>query len=265
MNDNRKTGDKLAPVRKNRRMERLRTVFAPRNIMILFLVALIGAAFVQDSKGLTIYQKLFMGRQQTVAHPEIDKNESKKYKILIDPGHGGKENGTKTADGKVKEKELNLLISKKLEKQLQNAGFEVELTRTKDVNFDDEVNADLKKRQGIIESSGADLVVSVHINWIDDESIKGPIVFHLPGSTQSEAFAKDIQSRMNEKLGFNRRAQAQNFVVLRAGEMPSVLIECGFLSNPEELKNLRNKDYQEKVAQSIAFGIADYVGDNPKQ
>lgn len=101
----RKRNEERLAVKKNSRMkDKARRFLAPKNLIIIVLFVLIAAAVIRDSRGLNIYQKMFIGKQTVLDYPNMDKDKNQKIKILIDPGHGGKENGAIAFDGKKKKK-----------------------------------------------------------------------------------------------------------------------------------------------------------------
>ena len=194
-------------------------------------------------------------------------------KIVVDPGHGGIDGGASM--GEVVEKDITLALGKELEKELKRLGAEVVMTRS---HADDAVAehnpkatfptirarklADLKLREEMIVNSDADLFISVHVNSIPDARWRGAQVFyHRDGHEGGAAVAKAIQGAIREHIGnTDREALAiKQVYLLKKATVPAVLVETGFLSNPEELKLLTSKDYQEQMAEAIADGIEKYV------
>lgn len=194
-------------------------------------------------------------------------------KIVVDPGHGGMDGGASV--GKVVESDITLALGKELEKELKKLGAEVVMTRS---HADDAVAehnpkanfptirarklADLKLREEMIVNSDADLFISVHVNSIPDARWRGAQVFyHRDGHEGGAAIAKAIQGAIRENIGnTDREALAiKQVYLLKKATVPAVLVETGFLSNPEELKLLTSKDYQEQMAEAIADGIEEYV------
>lgn len=194
-------------------------------------------------------------------------------KIVVDPGHGGMDGGASI--GEVVEKDITLALGKELEKELKRLGAEVVMTRS---HADDAVAehnpkatfptirarkmADLKLREEMIVNTDANLFISVHVNAIPDSRWRGAQVFyHKDGHTEGAAVAKAIQGAIREHVGnTDREALAiKQVYLLKKATVPAVLVETGFLSNPEELKLLTTKEYQEKMAEAIAEGIQEYV------
>lgn len=194
-------------------------------------------------------------------------------KIVVDPGHGGMDGGASV--GEVVESDITLALGKELEKELKKLGAEVVMTRS---HADDAVAehnpkatfptirarklADLKLREEMIVNSDADLFISVHVNSIPDARWRGAQVFyHRDGHEGGAAIAKAIQGAIREHIGnTDREALAiKQVYLLKKATVPAVLVETGFLSNPEERKLLTSKDYQEQMAEAIADGIEKYV------
>ncbi|MGE6489543.1 N-acetylmuramoyl-L-alanine amidase [Paenisporosarcina sp. NPDC076898] len=194
-------------------------------------------------------------------------------KIVVDPGHGGIDGGASM--GEVVEKDITLALGKELEKELKRLGAEVVMTRS---HADDAVAehnpkatfptirarklADLKLREEMIVNSDADLFISVHVNSIPDARWRGAQVFyHREGHEGGAAVAKAIQGAIREHIGNTEREALaiKQVYLLKKATVPAVLVETGFLSNPEELKLLTSKEYQEQMAEAIADGIEEYV------
>ena len=191
----------------------------------------------------------------------ISKDEASKFKILIDAGHGGFDNGALAKFEDKHEAQLNLEIALKLKVELENIGYSVSLTREDENALSATKNGDMARRKAIIKDSNADMLVSIHMNSNKDSSISGPICYFMPGSISGEELAKEIQNTLNDDLSPKKpkKIQSQNYFVLRAGDMPSVLVECGFISNKAEEKKLNNKSYQDKIAKAVAKGISNYL------
>lgn len=200
----------------------------------------------------------FKNNAVTVA---INKDEASKFEILIDAGHGGFDNGALATFEDKHEAQLNLEIALKLKVELEKIGYRVSLTREDKDALSATKNGDMARRKAIINNSNADMLVSIHMNSNKDSSISGPICYFMPGSISGEELAKEIQNTMNDDLSPKKpkKIQSQNYFVLRAGNMPSVLVECGFISNKAEEKKLNNKSYQDKIAKAIAKGISNYL------
>lgn len=184
--------------------------------------------------------------------------------IVIDPGHGGLDAGASRGD--LVEKEITLQIAKKLEQILGQAGAMVVLVRSNesDLAGDEFTGAirehkkeDMKKRVEIANEAKADLFISIHTNAVPGPTWSGAQTFYKPDSPESKQTAKAIQQELKRILGnTNRSIGAGNFYVLKNVNMPAVLVEVGFISNPEEGRLLSESQYQTRVAYAIMAGIA---------
>ena len=179
--------------------------------------------------------------------------------IVLDSGHGGKDLGA--SEQGVDEAPLNLAIVKKLETKLKTLGCTVILTR-KDENDLASATAtnrkkeDMNKRIAIINDEKNDLFISIHMNKYQSESVEGFHVFYKDGT--SKLLASYIQENANVALEQDKMITKGNFFILNESRIQGVLIECGFLSNPSDRKNLINESYQNKIVECIADSIIDY-------
>ncbi len=191
--------------------------------------------------------------------------------IVIDPGHGGVDSGTRYGD-KVLEKNLNLEISLKLKGLLIKKGANVIMTREIDDSLDDHIKngsrhrEDLNARVYLINKSNADLFVSIHVNYIRNSSTTfGPMVFYYRSSEISSQLANCIQQTLNTLSGYHKvgvkskhSANPGNYVILRETSPPGVIIETGFLSNALDRTLLQKENHQNELALLITAGIIDY-------
>lgn len=179
--------------------------------------------------------------------------------IVIDAGHGEWDPGKKS-DG-VEEKDINLRIAEKLQTLLEMSGAVVFVTRADDTALAGRKREDLKARAGLANDTGADIFISIHQNSYGSPSIRGAQAFYLDGSDKSKALAEKIQSQIIKFLNSNNRREAKandGYYVLKSARMPAVIVECGFLSNPDEAGLLLREDYQDRVAWAVYMGISDY-------
>lgn len=186
--------------------------------------------------------------------------------ILLDAGHGGPDGGA--GDESALEKEIALNVTLKVRDFLQQHGALVIMTRETDKDLAHKTTKgysrrkveDLKKRLKMINHSEAEFYVSIHLNAIPSSQWSGAQTFYAPQYTENRKAARFIQDELRRNLeNTSRRAKPINHVyILKYAEKPGVLVEIGFLSNPQERANLRNKSYQEKVAASIYQGILRY-------
>lgn len=180
--------------------------------------------------------------------------------IVIDPGHGGFDPGKVGTNGE-NEKNINLKISEKLQAYLEQSGSYVIVTRSEDEALADRKNQDLKERKNITNTSGCDVMVSIHQNSFPKGGAKGAQVFYYNSSKEGKLLAKCIQNKIKEfaDTSNNRDVKANtDYYVLRTTEIPSVIVECGFLSNIDEEAKLNTEEYQEKIAWAIYMGIIEY-------
>ena len=187
--------------------------------------------------------------------------------ILIDAGHGGIDAGV---TGKVtgsREDDLNLSVAKKLQSHFEKSGARVVMTREhkdgiydKNGSFEKRKKQDMQRRSEIINSFHVDLVISIHMNKYPDPIYYGAQTFYQRGSQGGKILAETIQNQMIQTLDRNnkRQAQASDYFILRCSTLPSVIVECGFMSNLEEEKLLVRSEYQEKIAWSIYTGVMEY-------
>ncbi len=197
----------------------------------------------------------------------LDKERS--FVVVIDPGHGGKDPGKVSAKGEY-EKDINLSISLILRDILESQGITVIMTRTEDVGLYEETDsnkkmADMRKRCEIINNCDADLVVSVHQNSYQSESVKGAQVFFYDKSEKGRELAGFIQQAMIDNLDKDNGRKAKsntNYYMLLNVNSPAVIVECGFMSNPMEAALLSDYDYQRKTAWAIHMGIMQYINEN---
>ncbi len=194
-----------------------------------------------------------------------------KFKIVLDAGHGGVDGGVTGISTGVNESELNLIIVKKLEKLLVSSGFNVVLTRSSDAGLYGVATGNLKrrdmlKRKEIIEKAKPDLVVSIHLNKFSVTTRRGAQVFFKQDDEDGKKLATCIQSFFNslEESTRDFHALKGDYYILNCTSYPSVIAECGFLSNPEEEKLLLSSDYQDKIVEALFKGITSYLLQNDK-
>lgn len=187
------------------------------------------------------------------------------FTIVIDAGHGGRDGGSIGVNGSV-EKELNLAYAKALQKLLTKSGINVVMTRNGDNGLYDESAdnkklSDMRKRRDIINNSTPDLVVSIHMNSFPLDSCKGAKTFYQIGSDVSFNAAKSIQNSLNYYIdNASSTVSAGDYYILNCTKYTSVLIECGFVSSPEEEQLLNSDNYREEFTYSIYRGIMLYLG-----
>jgi N-acetylmuramoyl-L-alanine amidase len=186
--------------------------------------------------------------------------------IVIDAGHGGDDPGMIGSSG-INEKVLNLVYAQKLETLLSNDGYRVVQTRSTedglyDANSDHKKAQDMQRRCAVIEAEQPLLTVSIHQNSYPDDSVKGPQVFYYEQSAEGEKLATAIQNSLNTQLAIEHpRIQKGNstYYILKRSASVTVIVECGFLSNPQEEEQLQQESYQDQLVKAICDGIQQYL------
>lgn len=180
--------------------------------------------------------------------------------IVIDAGHGGFDGGAVGTTTGVIEAELNLKVSELIADELTKLGFYVVMTRTDGNALGKTKNEDMTRRKEIMNLENVDLVVSIHMNKFRDRTISGPMVFFMKGSEEGRTLAESVIRCICESTGRSPRpANPEDLFVLRVPEVPSILVECGFLSNADDEAKLVTEEYQRLLARGIADGIAGYI------
>lgn len=188
---------------------------------------------------------------------------------MANSAHGGFDGGAQAEDGTL-EKDINLLIARKFAALCRLGGFSVIMTRDFDtgteadesVSIAERKKSDMRRRLQIIEEHPHAIFVSIHLNKFTTTSAKGAQIFYSPNNDNSKLLAQTIQTTICSLLQpENDRAikKAENSIyLLKKSTIPSVIVECGFLSSLEELKLLKSSDYQSKMAFSIYCGLLEY-------
>ena len=200
----------------------------------------------------------------------VNKVSNNMLTVVVDAGHGGIDGGVTGSTTFAKESELNLAISKKVAKELTLCNFNALLTRKTEEglyegNGKNLKQKDMQNRRKIILNSGADFVLSIHQNKYKDSSRRGVQVFYSDnGNKNTINFAHFMQNYLNKMINIptqNRGYTAQNgdFYIVKCSTIPTIIIECGFLSNVEDEKMLVTEEYQTKLAKIIADGVSEFV------
>lgn len=185
--------------------------------------------------------------------------------IVVDCGHGSPDGGAVGING-VLEKDINLSIGLKLCEILESRGARVIMTRTDDnAIYDSDAQtihqmkvSDMRNRLKIINSSNADLFISIHMNSFSSSKSNGLHVFYSSNHPEVKTIAEKIQSEISDITGaaaHDVKAASEKLFLMKNPKPPSILVECGFISNPQEVKKLVTDEYQSR----IAFGIARAV------
>lgn len=192
-----------------------------------------------------------------------------KYTVVIDAGHGGIDGGSVGKTTGVKESDLNLLYAQKLAKYLKDAGIGVVMTRNDNEGLYDTSKknlkkSDMEKRKNIIENSNANCVVSIHMNSFKLSSSKGSQTFYQKNNESGKYLADCIQKQFINALPNAKKTTTWgDYFMVNCTSLPSVIVECGFLSNPQEEKLLVSDEYQNKVCYSIMCGILNFLNESP--
>ncbi len=207
----------------------------------------------------------FLARQGAV-YVQSARTEEKKICIVIDAGHGGSDPG-KVGVNDALEKDINLSLALKLRDLLEQKKISVVLTRDSDAGLypADATNkkaSDMQKRCEIISDANPVFTVSLHQNSYPSPEVKGAQVFYYGQSTQGKLLAETLQESLVSRVDpENKRVAKANesYYLLKKTPTPTVIVECGFLSNPDEAALLLDDDYQNKLARAIYMGILKYL------
>ncbi len=191
--------------------------------------------------------------------------------IIVDAGHGSPDGGAVGNSG-VLEKDLNLSVAMTLQKFFESNGTQVLLTRSDDNGIYDVSGSiknkkvsDIKNREEFIKNSDAQVFISIHMNKFSDSKYSGPQVFYSGNNKNSELLAKCIQKSMIAALNPQNKREVKkadsSIYLLDKAQIPAVLVECGFLSNAEEERLLKDESYQRQLAWSVYCGIIEYFNE----
>lgn len=191
-------------------------------------------------------------------------------RIVLDAGHGGVDGGVVGRDTGVKESDLNLAITYKLKTALEDMGFEVFLTRKTEAGLYGTTakgfkKRDMQKRKEIIEQADPALVISIHQNFYPTRNTRGGQVFYSKESAGGQKLALAMQKNLNllykEEGVRSRNVASGQFFMLECADCPSVLVECGFLSNRADETLLTDEGWQKRLAESLSLGVMEYFSD----
>lgn len=193
---------------------------------------------------------------QLVVSEEV---QTQKQVVVIDAGHGGYDPG-KIGVNKALEKDINLQISEKVKRYLEERGIEVVMTREKDIMEETKLT-DMKKRVSVINKTKPVIAVSIHQNSYSDSSVTGAQVFYYKGSEVGKEAATLMQEELKKLNSENVREikENNNFYMLKKTKVPTIIVECGFLSNAQEAEKLVSEEYQEVLAETISGGIIKWL------
>lgn len=193
---------------------------------------------------------------------EVESSES--VSVIIDPGHGGDDPG-KVGINQALEKDINLEIGLKVYDLLIAEGYSVIMTHNDTYGMDEtgemSKTEDLEARVSLINETQPELVVSIHQNSYSSESVHGAQVFYYANSLEGAQVAQILQDALLAVDPDNTRQIEANdtYYLLKKTEVPTVIVECGFLSNAAEADKLIEEDYQQELAEAITSGIIEYL------
>ena len=236
-------------------------VINKKRISIIVICLLLGI-FAYSYEGTKINLEEI---QQTTATPVSGKV------IVVDAGHGVPDEGAESSTGTT-EAQTNLKIALKLQNLLEQSGSTVVLTRSdENAIYDLDKNtlrekkiSDIRNRVKIGNNSTADIFVSIHLNKIPQQQYWGWQCFYNSKNSESASLAKKIQANLNDSIQKENKRVAMKLdtvYIMKHVEIPISIVECGFLSNPEEEKQLLEDEYQDKLAWGIFNGIIDYFNE----
>ena len=217
----------------------------------------IGSTFISQQTDDTVYILEVCITDQGISTASYSRSIIKNvdrdyYKVFIDPGHGGYDNGA--VQNGVLEDEINLQISQKIEAKLKAKGVQVKMSRY------DDTYLSLTQRSRMANNWGSDIFVSIHQNSTTSSSANGIETYYYSSRQDSRELATEIQNDLIKATNaVNRGVKTANYSVIQTARMSSNLVECGFISNPTEAKNLSSSSYQDKVAEGIVNGIMEYL------
>jgi len=212
-------------------------------------------------------------KNQNSAIPVSMNYETEKPIIVLDAGHGGMDGGCSSADG-VPEKGINLNILLNLRDMLRMNGYEVVKTRDSDISIHDkgiegianQKSSDMDNRLELFNKYPNAICISIHQNQFTDSKYSGAQMFYSASNSSSEALAQTLQNRFAENLQPDNEREiklcGKELFLCYYSENPTVMVECGFLSNPEEAALLKSEEYQGKVAFTIFSAINEFIYKN---
>lgn len=181
--------------------------------------------------------------------------------IYLDPGHGGRDSGATYKD--IYEKDINLIMCQKIEQYLVSKGATVYLTRESDIDLStttvNKKRSDLTNRAKIINKSNANMYISIHLNYISNSQWKGLQIFYNNKNKENEIIANKLTSHLKKTISNIREPKKENiYYMYKQIKVPGILIELGFLSNPNDRYRLTREEYQDKLAKNISNAIEKY-------
>lgn len=234
-----------------------------KKIELVMTICLLVTAFILARQGAVFVQ----GNSAAATESETETDDANENMcIVIDAGHGGSDPG-KVGINDALEKDINLALALKLKELLAEDGIEVVLTRDSDAGLYSESSnnkkaEDMQNRCKIITDANPVFTVSLHQNSYPTADVKGAQVFYYGQSARGKALAETIQKNLISEVDpeNHREAKAnESYYLLKKTPTPTVIVECGFLSNPEEADLLLTEEYQDQLVYAIHLGILEYL------
>lgn len=231
-----------------------------KRIYILSLTLFLSCSFLVSAVLLTNHKTAYVNAETI---------NSKYPTIIVDAGHGGEDGGTTSLTGEL-EKDINLEIALTLEKLLIQSGFNVNMIRTTDVSvYDVGANtlrekkiSDIHNRVEVANSDKNNLLISIHQNYFGESKYFGTQIFYSKNNEKSKVLAENIRNAVTSLLqpqNTRKCKNSSNVYLLDNVTVPAVIVECGFISNPDEAYLLSTKEYRDNIAYSIYLGIVEYI------
>lgn len=183
-----------------------------------------------------------------------------RFTVVIDPGHGQPDGGATGMDTGIAEEGINLNYAMALKDELSALNIAAVLTREDENALDADKKKDMAARRDIINSAGADAVISIHMNKFGDRSVSGPMAFYMKGSVEGEKLAKCVLDGVCGAIGRPlRHVNPGDYYIIKNSEPPAVILECGFLSNANDEALLQTEEHMRAMMKGAAEGILKYV------
>ena len=202
----------------------------------------------------------------TLAIPAVYAHNNLCYKVVIDAGHGGIDKGAMGSTTGVYESELNLDIAKKLQTLFEEIGFSVVLTRDGDYGLYGDTSKgfkkrDLEKRVEIINRNDPTVFISIHLNKYTSPSRRGAQVFYGSNTYDSDRFARCVQNEFNSMPTCVKKSNALkgDYYLLNKAKCSSIIVECGFLSSPQDEALLTTSEYRQQIAKTVFNGTLKFL------
>ncbi len=217
---------------------------------------------------LILVGMIYMSKVETIPVTAIELKEPT-YTIVIDAGHGEPDGGAVSKDG-IREATLNLEVAQELAKEMDALGYNIIMTRHDENNIADENQqdsvrkmkvSDISNRVKIVNSSDADLCISIHMNKFASERYYGWQTFYNKNSEYNKILAEEIQAGITNNIDRKNDRVALNIKDIKLtdeSKIPTTIVECGFLSNPEDLRLLQTEEYRAKLVSGIIEGVENY-------